>query len=100
MERRRAKDDVVLVNGPMLYGAGCPVFIPELRQVVWPPKFKPNVPVEYDGKTNPVEFLHVYITAMHASGADDTAMANRFPLALKPNVRSWLMNLLAESVRS
>lgn len=78
MERHRAKDNVVLVNGLVLYGVGCPVFVPELHQVVWPPKFKSNAPVEYNGKTNPIEFLHMYITVMHASGAEDTAMANWF----------------------
>lgn len=56
--------------------------------------------MEYDGKTNPAEFLHVYITAMCAAGADDLVMANWLPMALKPNVRSWLMNLPKESVRS
>ena len=38
---------------------------------------------------------------MQAAGArDDKVLANYFPLALKPNVMSWLMHLPADSISS
>ena len=37
---------------------------------------------------------------MVASGADDKVMANWFPMAMKPAVRSWIMNLPERSVGS
>ena len=33
-------------------------------------------------------------------GRDENILANYFPLVLKPNVRSWLMNLLENSISS
>ena len=63
--------------------------------------FKPEVPEKYDGKTHPSEFLSVYTIAMQVAGArDDKVLANYFPLALKPNVRSWLMHLPIDSISS
>ena len=38
---------------------------------------------------------------MQAAGAhDDKVLANYFPLALNPNVMSWLMHLLVDSISS
>src|SRR4051812_38925565 len=37
--------------------AGCRAFTPELRSVVWPDKFKPKLPMRYDGTPEPAEFL-------------------------------------------
>ena len=38
---------------------------------------------------------------MQAAGArDDKVLANYFPLALKPNVMSWLMHLPVDSISS
>ena len=38
---------------------------------------------------------------MQAAGArDGKVLANYFPLVLKPNVRSWLMHLLVDSISS
>ena len=63
--------------------------------------FKPEVPEKYDGKTHPSEFLSVYTIAMQAVGArDNKVLANYFPLALKPNVMSWLMHLPVDSISS
>ena len=82
------------------HGAGCLAFVPELRKVKWPHKFKPDVPDRYDGQSNPAEFLQVYSTAVQAAGGDEKVMANWFSLALKPDARSWLVNLPASSVKS
>jgi hypothetical protein len=82
---------------------GCPAFTRELRQVQWPSSrsFKPDLPEKYDSKLNPFEFLKIYTIAVQAAGArDDKILANYFPLVLKPNVRSWLMNLPEGSISS
>jgi hypothetical protein len=75
----------------------------ELWQVQWPSAriFKPELPEKYDGKLNPVEFLSIYTIVVQATGArDEKVFANYFPLALKPNVRSWLMHLPVNSISS
>ena len=74
--------------------------MPELRDVVWPHKFRPEVAHKYDRMTNPHEFLQVYYTACQAVGGNTKVMANWFPLALQPETRSWLMNLPPNSIRS
>jgi hypothetical protein len=59
------------------------------------------VPEKYDGKLNPAEFLGIYTIAVQAAGGrDEKILANYFPLVLKPNVRSWLMNLPENSISS
>ena len=50
---------------------------------------------------NPPEFLGIYTIAIQAvGGRDEKLLANYFPLALKPNVRSWLMHLPEDSISS
>ena len=63
--------------------------------------FKPDIGEKYNGKTHPSEFLSIYPIAMQAAGArHDKVLANYFPLALKPNVMSWLMHLPVDSISS
>ena len=108
IERRRERhlrddhdmDPGVLGQVSSPHGAGCLAFVPELRKVTWPHKFKPDVPDRYDGKSNPADFLQVYSTAVLAAGGNERVMANWFSLALKPDARSWLINLPACSVKS
>jgi hypothetical protein len=68
--------------------------------VVWPDKFKPDISAHYDGTTNPVKFLQLYVIAIQAMHGDQRAMANWFPMALKDAPRTWLMNLPHEFVTS
>ena len=49
---------------------------PALRQVQWPPKFKPEIPSRYDCVANPVAFLLAYEEAVLQAGGDDKVMAN------------------------
>ena len=63
------------------YGGGCLALRPSLRQVTWPSKFRPSIPIIYNGDTNPINFLQIYSTAMVAAGADANVMANWFPLS-------------------
>jgi hypothetical protein len=66
---------------------------PHLRMVVWPPKFWPHLPEQYDGTVNPTEFLQIYSTSILTAGGNDAVMTNYFPVALTGMTRSWLMNL-------
>ena len=55
----------------------------------------------YGGRLNPAEFLSIYTIAVQAvGGRDEKVFANYFPLALKSNVRSWLMHLPENSISS
>nr|AAT81661.1 putative retrotransposon protein [Oryza sativa Japonica Group]ABF97633.1 retrotransposon protein, putative, unclassified [Oryza sativa Japonica Group] len=81
-------------------GAGCRAFVASLRNVRWPPRFRPTITEKYDGSVNPAEFLQIYTTGIEAAGGDDRVMANFFPMALKGQARGWLMNLPPASVYS
>jgi hypothetical protein len=77
-QRRRASevDARTAGTGAVDYGGGCLALRPSLRQVNWPSKFRPSIPVIYDGDTNPTSFLQIYSTTMVAAGADQRVMAN------------------------
>jgi hypothetical protein len=111
LERRRenhdrAIDDIgkasknVKTPGDPIYNPGCLALTRQQRYVVWPDKLKPDIGACYDGTTNPVEFLQLYVVAVQAMRGDHRAMANWFPMALKDALRTWLMNLPHESVTS
>ena len=88
-------------SGGLPYEVGCPAFTRELRQFQWPSHrtFKPDVVEKYNRKTHPSEFHSIYTIAMQSAGSrDDKVLANYFPLALKPNVMSWLMHLPLDSI--
>jgi hypothetical protein len=111
LERRRknhdrAIDDIgdagknIKTPGDPIYNLGCLALTRQQRYVVWPNKFKPDISARYDGTTNPIEFLQLYIITVQAVRGDQRAMANWFPMALKDAPRTWLMNLPHEFVTS
>ena len=54
-----------------------------------------------DEETQETALLSIYTIAMQAAGArDEKVLANYFPLALKPNIMSWLMHLPVDSISS
>jgi hypothetical protein len=69
--------------GDPIYNPGCLALTRQQLYVVWPDKFKPDIGTRYDGTTNPVKFLQLYIIAVQAARGDQRAMANWFPMALK-----------------
>nr|AAT77397.1 putative polyprotein [Oryza sativa Japonica Group] len=85
---------------PTAPNAGCRAFGRSLRDVRWPERFRPGAIEKYDGSTDPKEFLQVYSTVLYAAGADDNALANYLPTALKGSARSWLMHLPPYSISS
>ena len=80
--------------------AGHRAFTPELRSVAWPCKFKPDLPPRYDGTLDPVEFLQLYELSIEVANSDEKFTVNWFPMALKDDARSWLLNLPPDSISS
>jgi hypothetical protein len=66
---------------------------PGLRHVVWPDKFKPRPINNYDGSSNPKEFIQVCHTVIKAIDGDDRVKANYLPTTLIGAARYWLINL-------
>ena len=85
---------------PPVATAGCRAFTTELRSVMWPDKFKPDLPPRYDDTTDPAEFLQLYELGIEAANRDEKVMANWFPMALKDNARTWLLNLAPGTISS
>jgi hypothetical protein len=87
-------------TGVLLVGVGCAALADHLRAVTWPPKFRPHLPVKYDGTSNPSEFLQVYIIAITVASGNTAVMASYFHVALTGPARTWLMNLTPGSIYS
>jgi hypothetical protein len=102
----RALDDIddagknVKVPRELFYNPGCLTLTHQQCYVVWSDKFRPDIGVRYDGTSNPVEFLQLYIVAVQAARGDQRVMANWFSMALKESPQTWLMNLPHKSVTS
>jgi hypothetical protein len=86
--------------GVPLAGVGYAALADHLCAVSGPAKFRPHLPEKYDGKSNPSEFLQVYITAITAAGGNTAVMATYFHVALSGPARTWLMNLAPRSIYS
>ena len=61
---------------PPVATTGCRAFTTELRSVVWPGKFKSDLPPCYDGTADPAEFLQLYELGIEAANEDEKVMAN------------------------
>jgi hypothetical protein len=102
----RAIDDIgkagknVKATGKPVYNPGCLALTRQQCYVVWPDKFRPDIHARYDGTSNPVKFLQLYVIAVQAARRDQPVMANWFPMALKDAPWTWLMDLPHESVTS
>ena len=88
------------IHGVVTICGGCLAFTKSLRRVVWPARFKPDIPAKYDGSSDPGEFLQIYTVGVEAAGGDQRILANWFPMALSQTPRTWLMNLPEESIDS
>jgi uncharacterized protein involved in type VI secretion and phage assembly len=86
--------------GVSLAGVGCAALADHLRAATWPSKFWPHLSEKYDGTSNLLEFLQVYVTAITTAGGDTTVMATYFHVALSGPARTWLMNLAPGSIYS
>jgi hypothetical protein len=68
--------------------------------VRWTLNFKPSGIEKYDGYTNSVEWLEVYLLAIEATRGDSYMMANYLSICLSSFSRAWLMGLPTGSIRS
>jgi hypothetical protein len=55
----------------------------ELEQTPWPPRFNAVVLLQYDGETDPREFLLKYEATMESNGGGSTIKAKSFIMAVK-----------------
>jgi hypothetical protein len=83
-----------------LAGVDCATLADHLRAVTWSSKFRPHLLEQYDGTSNPLKFLQVYVTAITTAGGNTAVMASYFHVALTGPTRTWLMNLTLGSVYS
>ena len=79
---------------------GCRAFTLELCRIVWPGKFKPDLPPRYEDTPDPTEFLQLYELSIEVANRDEKVMANWFPMALKDGAHTWLLNLQHGSISS
>ena len=73
---RECKDQAPPPRRAPVTTAGCRAFTPELHSVVWLGKFKPDLPLRYDGTPDPAEFLQLYELSIEAANGDEKVMAN------------------------
>jgi hypothetical protein len=71
-----------------------------LKRERWPLNFKPSGIKEYDGFTNPAEWLEVYQLTIEAAVRDSYIMANSLPVFLSSSARTWLLRLPTGTVHS
>jgi hypothetical protein len=99
LERRRENHDRAIDNigkagknvktpEDPIYNPGCLALTRQQHYVVWPDKFKSDIGARYDGTTNLVEFLQLYVVAVQAARGDQRVTANWFPMALKEAPRT------------
>ena len=66
----------------------------------YPKDFKPANLQKYDGKQDPVQWLHLYSIAINVAGGDTTTKVLYFPVVLEPTPLTWLESLKLESIHS
>jgi hypothetical protein len=82
-----------LCKPPLHQGGAC--------SALWHPclgKFKLEPINKYDDFSNPEEFIQVYHTVIEATGGDDRIKVNYLPTTLFGVARSWLVNLLEDTI--
>jgi hypothetical protein len=72
----------------------------QLREVRWPTKFKVGYIDQYEGSSNPEEFIQVCQTVIEAACGDDRVKANFLHMTLSRAARSWLINIPEGSIHS
>jgi hypothetical protein len=99
LERRRENhdrsiDDIeeagknIKVTGEPIYNLECLALTRQQCYMVWPDKFRLDIDASYDGTSNPIEFLQLYVIVVQAAHGDQRVMANWFPIALKDVLRT------------
>jgi hypothetical protein len=61
--------------------------------VLWPLNFKTSRIENYDGSTNPAEWLEFYQLAIEAAGGDSYVMTHYLPVCLSSFTMTWILGL-------
>jgi hypothetical protein len=73
----------------------------KLEKADWPQKFKlPASLPEYDGESDPRQFLQKYTVALSSGGGDDVAAARAMIMALMGSTQKWYASLPKGSIKS
>ena len=65
----------------------------EFEELPWPPRFNPTILPQFDGESDPKDFLLKYEAAIEASGGGATCKVKAFVLSLKGLAQHWYSNL-------
>jgi hypothetical protein len=65
----------------------------ELERVLWPPHFNTVTIPQYDGETNPREFLLKYEATVESNGGGSAIKVKSFILAVKGSAQHWFVSI-------
>jgi len=72
----------------------------EFEELPWPPRFNPTILPQFDGESNPKDFLLKYEAAIEASVGGAACKVKAFVLSLKGLAQHWYSNLLAGHIQT
>lgn len=75
-------------------------FIEEVMRFRHPQAFKIPGFETFDGSTNPVDHLGMYMSLMHLQAMPDEIMCQAFPITLKGGARAWFNELPQNSIKN
>ena len=73
-------------------GLGTPL-LEEFEDLQWPPRFNPAILPQFDGDSNPKEFLLKYEATIKATGGGLACKVKEFVLSLTGLAQHWYSNL-------
>jgi len=65
----------------------------EFEELPWPPRFNPTILPQFDGDSDPKDFLLKYEVAIEASGCGPACKVKAIVLSLKGLAQHWYSNL-------
>ncbi|RLM57795.1 uncharacterized protein C2845_PM18G05220 [Panicum miliaceum] len=72
----------------------------ELEQVPWPPHFNAVILPQYDGESDPREFLLKYEVVVESNRGESTIKAKAFVMAVKGSAQHWYASILKGHIYS
>ena len=72
----------------------------ELEEIQWPHHLNPAVLPQFDGESDPEEFLLKYEATIEAAGGGTTCKAKALVLALRGLAQRWYANIPSGSILS
>jgi hypothetical protein len=77
---------------------GFPAFSPQLRNLLFPNKFKPLGITKYDAKQDAIQWLRCYTLSMENAGSNNDTKCLYFPFCLDQAPLTWLESLDKHSI--